>query len=214
MGAQRQGTTRFCLVRPGLMTDFETAPGSALRAALGSRQSLLRQLFRDHARPTSSSTPRPATNSGTRRSTPRRARAQGRQISATLNVRPSKTLRFEGSVAYATLNRASDGSEFANSVIPRFKIEYQPTVPLFFRIITEYQSTRQSELRDPVTGEVLLVGGVASTAYDNQGPPARFPRLVRTEPRHRGVPGLRVGSRPRRMRSTSPPCSVRTTASS
>jgi len=117
---------------------------------------------------------------------------RGKKISATLNVRPSKTLRFEGSVAYATLNRASDGSEFANSVIPRFKIEYQPTVPLFFRLITEYQSTRQSELRDPVTGEILLVGGIASTAYDNQG--LRLDFLASYEPSPGTVAFLGYGS--------------------
>lgn len=94
---------------------------------------------------------------------------QGVSVSASLNLRPTTTLRIEGSVAYANLNRASDGSEFANSVIPRLKIEYQPSVPLFFRIITEYQSTRRAELRDPVTGDILLVGGVPSQPLSDQG---------------------------------------------
>ena len=48
-------------------------------------------------------------------------------------------------------------------MIPRFKVEFQPSVPLFFRVIAEYQSTRRAELRDPVTGQVLLVGGVPTT---------------------------------------------------
>jgi hypothetical protein len=92
----------------------------------------------------------------------------GRSWSTTANFRPSKVLRFEGRVAYAQLDRASDGSEYAHSVIPRFKVEYQPSVPLFFRLITEYQSTRRSELRDPVTGDVLLIGGVPSEPTTNQ----------------------------------------------
>ena len=94
---------------------------------------------------------------------------KGMSMSASLNLRPTRTLRFEGRVAYATLDRASDGSEYANSVIPRVKIEFQPTVPLFFRVIAEYQSTRQSELRDPVTGQVLLLGGVPTTDLSRDG---------------------------------------------
>jgi hypothetical protein len=72
-------------------------------------------------------------------------------------------VRLSGNLAYAHLTRASDGSEFANSVIPRLKIEFQPSVPLFFRVVAEYQSTRQDALYDPVTGQVLLVNGVPST---------------------------------------------------
>ena len=87
----------------------------------------------------------------------------GTSISATLNLRPTTTLRFEGSVVYQHLTRASDGSEFANSMIPRFKVEFQPSVPLFFRVVAQYQSTRRAALRDPVTGQILLVGGLPST---------------------------------------------------
>ena len=94
---------------------------------------------------------------------------RGAALSASVNLRPTTTLRFEGSVAYATLDRASDGSEYANSVIPRVKLEFQPSVPLFFRVIAEYQSTRQSELRDPVTGQVLLIGGVPTTDLSRDG---------------------------------------------
>lgn len=117
---------------------------------------------------------------------------QGASVSGSINFRPSKTLRFEGRVAYTTLNRASDGSEFANSVIPRFKVEFQPTVPLFFRVITEYQSTRRAELRDPVTGQVLLIGGVASSPFDNQG--FRFDFLASYEPSPGTVAFLGYGS--------------------
>ncbi len=94
---------------------------------------------------------------------------QGLSVGGSLNYRPSTTLRFEGSVAYVNLNRAEDGSDFAESVIPRFKVEFQPLVPLLFRIITEYQSTSRAELRDPVTGDVILVGGVPSTPIDEHG---------------------------------------------
>ena len=94
---------------------------------------------------------------------------QGFSLSASLNVRPTTTLRLAGSLAYQHLTRASDGSEFANSVIPRAQVEFQPSVPLFFRVIAEYQSTRRAELRDPVTGQILLIDGVASTPINAGG---------------------------------------------
>jgi hypothetical protein len=117
---------------------------------------------------------------------------EGASLSATVNVRPSKTLRFEGRVAYATLNRVSDGSEYANSVIPRFKVEYQPSVPLFFRIVTEYQSTRRAELRDPVTGQILLINGSPSTPRDDHG--LRLDVLASYEPSPGTVAFLGYGS--------------------
>ncbi len=92
---------------------------------------------------------------------------KGAVLTASLNLRPTTTVRLAGSLAYAHLTRASDGSEFANSVIPRFKVEFQPSVPLFFRVIAEYQSTRQDALYDPVTGQVLLVNGVPSTPVNS-----------------------------------------------
>ena len=117
---------------------------------------------------------------------------QGAALSASVNFRPSKTLRFEGRLAYATLERASDGSDFANSVIPRFKVEYQPTVPLFFRVIPEYQSTSRAELRDPVTGDILYVNGVLSTPLDDHG--LRFDVLASYEPSPGTVAFLGYGS--------------------
>jgi hypothetical protein len=116
----------------------------------------------------------------------------GSTLNASVNVRPSKTLRFEGRVAYTTLNRVSDGSEYANSVIPRFKFEYQPSRPLFFRVITEYQSTRRSELRDPVTGQVLLIDGVPVPAQTDKG--LRLDVLASYEPSPGTVAFLGYGS--------------------
>ena len=117
---------------------------------------------------------------------------KGAALSASVNFRPSKTLRFEGRLAYATLDRASDGSEYANSVIPRFKFEYQPSRPLFFRLVTEYQSTRRAELRDPVTGEILYFNGVPTSPTDNHG--LRFDILASYEPSPGTVAFLGYGS--------------------
>lgn len=116
----------------------------------------------------------------------------GSTLSASVNVRPSKTLRFEGRVAYASLHRVSDGSEYANSVIPRFKFEFQPSRPLFFRLITEYQSTRRSALQDPATGQVLLIDGVPVPARSDQG--LRLDVLASYEPSPGTVAFLGYGS--------------------
>lgn len=94
---------------------------------------------------------------------------RGVSIEGSINFRPSTTLRFEGSVAYVNLNRASDGSDFAESVIPRLKVEFQPSVPLLFRVVAQYQSTTQEALRDPVTGDTLLVDGLPSAPFADHG---------------------------------------------
>ncbi|MEO7353663.1 MAG: hypothetical protein ABIZ70_04850, partial [Gemmatimonadales bacterium] len=49
--------------------------------------------------------------------------------------------------------------EFARTVIPRVKVEVQPNRALFFRLVGEYRSERQAELRDPTTGYAILVNG-------------------------------------------------------
>ncbi|MFZ9690037.1 MAG: hypothetical protein ACO3DS_09405, partial [Phycisphaerales bacterium] len=87
--------------------------------------------------------------------------AQGTGISATttVNLRPSPAVRVSGSLRYQRLDRADDGSEFARTVLPRLKTEYQPNRYLFFRLVAEYRSERQAALRDPMSGRPLLVTG-------------------------------------------------------
>ncbi|HET9294403.1 MAG TPA: DUF5916 domain-containing protein [Gemmatimonadales bacterium] len=93
----------------------------------------------------------------------------GVSIEAGLSVRPAASIRIEGSLAWLRLDRASDGSEFATTTIPRFKIEYQPTRALFFRVVTEYRSESRAALRDPATGDILLEDGAPSTVQANDG---------------------------------------------
>ena len=89
--------------------------------------------------------------------------SEGREteISATLGVRPGQSLRLEATQVYSRITRARDGSEFARTVIPRLKVEYQPTRALFFRVVTEYRSERQAALLD-ASGRTLIVGGRVS----------------------------------------------------
>lgn len=80
-------------------------------------------------------------------------------ITGSVELRPLRSLRMEGLFTYARLTRARDGSEFGRTIIPRLKIEYQVTRPLFFRLVGEYRSQRTAQLLSAVEGLPLLVGG-------------------------------------------------------
>jgi hypothetical protein len=88
--------------------------------------------------------------------------ADGRQIrvSGTLGLRPTASIRIEGSLVATRITREADGSEYAQSTIPRLKVEYQPRRSLFFRAITEYRADDRSALRDSTTGRPILIDGV------------------------------------------------------
>jgi hypothetical protein len=97
--------------------------------------------------------------------------AEGREtrVSTTLSSRPNGSIRMEATATYSRITRARDGSEFARTVIPRFKVEYQVARPLFFRMITEYQSQRQGLLVDAIGGVPLIVSGVIPAAQSTRG---------------------------------------------
>ena len=44
-------------------------------------------------------------------------------------------------------------------MIPRLKVEYQPTRALFFRVVSQYQSQRTSGLRTPSGAQIFLANG-------------------------------------------------------
>ncbi len=95
---------------------------------------------------------------------PEAARGHYLSSSATLSLRPRPAVRLAGTLAYARLMRLN-GSEFGRSVIPRLKLEVQPNRALFFRLVTEYRSERQADLRDPVSGDLLLVNNALVPAH-------------------------------------------------
>ena len=91
------------------------------------------------------------------------------RVSTTLTTRPTGSIRMEATATYSKITRDRDGSEFAQTVIPRFKVEYQVTRSVFFRMITEYQSRRQAILIDALDGIPLIVGGVFPAAQSTAG---------------------------------------------
>jgi hypothetical protein len=97
--------------------------------------------------------------------------SNGRQLrtAASLTVRPAQSVRIEGSLAATHITRERDGSEYAQSAIPRLKIEYQPRRSLFFRVVTEYQFNDRDALCDPATGWPIYVDGAPAAAQESNG---------------------------------------------
>ncbi len=102
------------------------------------------------------------------------------RITGSLLVRPTASVRIEGSLAASDITRDRDGSEYAQSTIPRFKIEYQPRRSLFFRVVTEYRFEQRSALVDPITGGPIYIGGSPAGPKDANG--LRADVLVSFEP--------------------------------
>lgn len=65
-----------------------------------------------------------------------------------LAFRPNDKLRFDGSLAFRTYHRSSDGSLVNSTWIPRLKTEYQVSRTVFVRLVGEYNANRQDDLRD------------------------------------------------------------------
>ncbi len=86
------------------------------------------------------------------------------RYSATLSARPSNQIRLDTTFVLSNIERARDGRQFARTLLPRAKIEYQATRSVFFRVVGEYRAERQDALLDPRTGALLYPGGVASVA--------------------------------------------------
>ncbi len=92
--------------------------------------------------------------------------SEGREtrVTSTVEIRPSSSARVGLSGTYSRITRRRDGSEFARTLIPRLRAEYQPSRALFFRFVGEYQSQRRADLRDASTGIPLFAGAAPQSA--------------------------------------------------
>ena len=100
-------------------------------------------------------------------STPLFAEAsEGRALNVLFDVawKPTSALRVEGQWPHQRLTRAQDGSWFSTANVPRLKVEYQLTRDIFFRYVGQYLAQVRDTLRDPRSGDPLIVDGA---------PPAR-----------------------------------------
>jgi hypothetical protein len=92
-----------------------------------------------------------------------------RTASASLALRPTSAVRIDLSTSYQHIRRERDGSEFARTLLPRARVEFQPTRAFFLRGITEYRAERRDELRNARTGEPLTVAGSPAAASATNG---------------------------------------------
>ncbi len=85
--------------------------------------------------------------------------SEGRALNLFLALawKPTSSLRFEGQWPHQIITRAADGSWFSTANIPRLKVEYQLTKDIFFRYVGQYFAQVRDTLRDPRTGDQLIV---------------------------------------------------------
>ncbi|HEY8259444.1 MAG TPA: DUF5916 domain-containing protein [Gemmatimonadales bacterium] len=69
-------------------------------------------------------------------------------LTLALDWRPTDKLRLSGNYELQQVNRRTDGSLVDVNHVPRLKIEYQASRPIFIRLVGELQSDRRSALRD------------------------------------------------------------------
>ncbi len=86
------------------------------------------------------------------------SRVRRMDYSASLDLRPSSRLRVSATYVSSALTRRIDGELSTFTRIPRLKIEYQLARPVFVRVVSQYTATNREPLRDPHTGQILLLG--------------------------------------------------------
>jgi uncharacterized protein DUF5916 len=84
------------------------------------------------------------------------------RVDAALDVRPTTAIRSSLSFSRLTIERKSDGSRFSSETIPRLKVEYQVSPPIFLRLVGQYAARSRSPLEDR-NGNPILVNGVLDT---------------------------------------------------
>jgi hypothetical protein len=85
------------------------------------------------------------------------APAHRTDLTADIDFRPSAQLRVTTSYLYSVYTRWRDNTTLSRANVPRLKVEYQLSRPLFVRFVGQYDNRTRSALRDPVTDLPLLV---------------------------------------------------------
>lgn len=91
-------------------------------------------------------------------------------VDAALQFRPTEKIRVDGTWVHQRYTRRTDGSTVSVTDIPRVKVEYQITRSIFVRLVGEYRSTRQADLRDESrSGDPLLLFNPTTGVYEREG---------------------------------------------
>lgn len=77
------------------------------------------------------------------------APAHRTDLTADVDFRPSARLRLTTSYLYSVYTRWRDNSTLSTANVPRLKVEYQISRPLFLRFVGQYDSRRRDALREP-----------------------------------------------------------------
>ncbi len=85
------------------------------------------------------------------------ARGTGTSLGAAVDLRPTPAVRISAQYSRLTLHRR-DGSWYSTEDIPRLKLEYQATRSIFFRVVGQYTHLTSDALRDPTTGNPIVIG--------------------------------------------------------
>lgn len=78
-------------------------------------------------------------------------------FTADADWRLSDQLRLTTSYLYSHYTRRRDGTTLSRANVPRLKVEYQVSRPLFVRFVGQYDNRTRNALRDPRTGEALAI---------------------------------------------------------
>jgi hypothetical protein len=81
------------------------------------------------------------------------------RLDAVLAFRPTTALRSTMQLSRLVINRSSDGTRFSSETIPRLKVEYQVSPPIFLRVVGQYTARSRTQLRDR-DGHPILVDGI------------------------------------------------------
>src|SRR5437763_3804613 len=87
--------------------------------------------------------------------------AESRRLNAFIGItwKPTNAVRVDAQWIHQRLTRAADGSWFSTANIPRLRLEYQLTRDIFFRYVGQYTAQQVDALRDPRTGDALVING-------------------------------------------------------
>ena len=85
------------------------------------------------------------------------SRVRRTAYNGSLDVRPNERIRMNATYASNEFVRRSNGQSSFSTRIPRVKIEYQVSRPIFLRVISQYEANRREALVDYRTGLPLLV---------------------------------------------------------